>query len=42
MPALQADLKVSGIREAERVVFFDNRIVNADAPSNVNQDWLST
>lgn len=40
MPAFQADLKVDGILEVERVVVFDNRIINADAPSNVNQDFL--
>lgn len=28
-------------KEAERVASFDNCIINADAPSSVNQDWLS-
>lgn len=37
MPALQADFKVglNAIWEAERVKFFDSRIINADAPSYV-------
>lgn len=37
--ALQADFKINGIWEAERVAFFDNRIINADAPSYANQNW---
>ena len=32
-PALQADWSVRGLWEGNRVVFFDNRIVDADAPS---------
>lgn len=39
VPALQADFKVNGIWEAEKVAFFDNRIVNADAPSYLHQEW---
>ena len=34
IPALQADLKVNGVWEAERVVFFVIRIINVDAPSS--------
>lgn len=41
VPALQADFQVRGIWDAERVAFFDNRIINADAPSYANQDWAT-
>lgn len=38
---MYADFTVNGIRAAERAVFFDVRITNADAPSYVAQDWLN-
>lgn len=37
--ALRTDFKDNVIWEAERVAFFDNHIINADAPSYAKQDW---
>ena len=40
-PTLQADWLVRGVWEGDRVAYFDNRIVDADAPSYVrsNLSW---
>ena len=36
---LRADWMARGVRENSRVAFFDNRIVDADAPSYMNISW---
>ena len=40
-PSLQADWSVRGVWESNRVAFFNNRIIDADAPSYVfsNTSW---
>lgn len=43
-PAVYAEHKmysIYGIWAAEKVGSFDNRIINADAPSYAAQDWLT-
>ena len=41
-PALQADWLARGVWESNRVAFFDNRIVDADAPSYSRSSWEAT
>ena len=43
-PMLQADWLARGVWQGNRVAFFDNRIVDADAPSyaKVNLSWNAT
>ena len=42
-PSLQADWCARGVSEGSRVAFFDNRIVDADAPSSLssNLSWAA-
>ena len=43
-PALCADWMARGVWESDRAAFFDNRIIDADAPSFVqaNLSWEAT